>query len=254
MKKLNRSNAKKPDQWEKAVEGAFTDYAEFQRRAHQFEALSLNGKERREGFATYAPEVLPKKSGKPFFKPVWGQYKEQIAEITNWQCAYCECAFNDEGVAQVEHFRPKSLFPLSAYDWDNYLLACGGCNRPKSDKWPSDGEYIRPDHPNYNAEKHFKFQADGGVDSLHDDAELTITDFALRRRLLVKRRLFFIKRVKKMIDQAAEFFEQDKMAGKRIAMDLLKELNDPEEGYPYSTALRQYASVALKQALPGFSI
>lgn len=40
------------------------------------------------------------------------------------RCMYCE----DSHGAHIEHFRPKSRFPLDTFDWNNHLLACEGCN------------------------------------------------------------------------------------------------------------------------------
>jgi hypothetical protein len=37
---------------------------------------------------------------------------------------YCE----DSEATDIEHFYPKSLFPLKAFEWINYLLACSNCN------------------------------------------------------------------------------------------------------------------------------
>src|SRR5689334_5340912 len=40
------------------------------------------------------------------------------------RCMYCE---DSEGVA-IEHFRPRTSFPLKTFDWWNLLLACSYCN------------------------------------------------------------------------------------------------------------------------------
>jgi uncharacterized protein (TIGR02646 family) len=47
------------------------------------------------------------------------------------RCMFCE----DNGAYQIEHFRPKSLYPGLVYAWGNYLFACGQCNGPKSDRF-----------------------------------------------------------------------------------------------------------------------
>jgi hypothetical protein len=47
------------------------------------------------------------------------------------RCAYCEDSLADE----VEHVRPKNLFPELAFRWPNYLFACGPCNGPKSNRY-----------------------------------------------------------------------------------------------------------------------
>lgn len=47
------------------------------------------------------------------------------------RCAYCEDSLADE----VEHIRPKTLFPEQVFRWDNYLFACGPCNGPKGSRY-----------------------------------------------------------------------------------------------------------------------
>lgn len=52
------------------------------------------------------------------------------------RCMYCE---DSEGTA-IEHFWPKSRFPLRAFEWTNYLWACSHCNsNEKRDRFPRDG-------------------------------------------------------------------------------------------------------------------
>lgn len=40
------------------------------------------------------------------------------------RCMYCE----DSAGTDIDHFRPKALYPGQAFTWDNYLLACSYCN------------------------------------------------------------------------------------------------------------------------------
>jgi uncharacterized protein (TIGR02646 family) len=50
-------------------------------------------------------------------------------------CMYCE---DSEGT-DIEHFWPKSAYPDKAFSWDNYLLACSGCNsNHKRNQFPVD--------------------------------------------------------------------------------------------------------------------
>lgn len=44
------------------------------------------------------------------------------------RCNYCEDSVADE----VEHIKPKDLFPALVFSWSNYLFSCGNCNGPKS--------------------------------------------------------------------------------------------------------------------------
>lgn len=47
------------------------------------------------------------------------------------RCAFCEDSVADE----VEHFRPKDLYPQHVFRWPNYLYACGPCNGHKSNRF-----------------------------------------------------------------------------------------------------------------------
>ncbi len=47
------------------------------------------------------------------------------------RCMYCEDAPADE----VEHHRPKDLYPELVFVWRNYLYACGPCNGPKNNQF-----------------------------------------------------------------------------------------------------------------------
>ena len=47
------------------------------------------------------------------------------------RCGYCEDSVADE----VEHIKPKDLFPEEVFQWRNYLYACGQCNSPKNNKF-----------------------------------------------------------------------------------------------------------------------
>ena len=44
---------------------------------------------------------------------------------------YCEDSVGDE----VEHIKPKDLYPERVFVWENYLLACGQCNGGKNNRF-----------------------------------------------------------------------------------------------------------------------
>ncbi len=54
------------------------------------------------------------------------EIKEKLKQMAPGieRCMYCE----DSAGTDIEHFRPKSTYPRSAFDWDNYLYACSACN------------------------------------------------------------------------------------------------------------------------------
>ncbi|MBP7997817.1 MAG: TIGR02646 family protein [Chloroflexi bacterium] len=53
------------------------------------------------------------------------------------KCAYCESPVDGASYQHVEHFRPQSIYPKLAYEWDNLLLVCEKYNsHHKKEKFP----------------------------------------------------------------------------------------------------------------------
>lgn len=46
------------------------------------------------------------------------------------RCTWCE----DNRAEDIDHVRPKSVFPHRCYDFNNHVGACAGCNREKGDR------------------------------------------------------------------------------------------------------------------------
>jgi uncharacterized protein (TIGR02646 family) len=61
--------------------------------------------------------------------PVFDEVKRTLDRMCSGalRCAYCEDSRADE----IEHVRPKSLYPNVVFAWSNYVYACGPCNGPK---------------------------------------------------------------------------------------------------------------------------
>lgn len=72
----------------------------------------------------------------------WLEIKQSLTKMC-WghrRCAYCEDSVADE----IEHVRPKDLYPEAVFVWENYLYACGPCNGPKGNRFAvvnADGTY-----------------------------------------------------------------------------------------------------------------
>jgi len=47
------------------------------------------------------------------------------------RCGYCE----DSAADEVEHIKPKDLYPEVVFVWENYLYSCGPCNGPKNNQF-----------------------------------------------------------------------------------------------------------------------
>ena len=241
MRRLDRTLSPRPPDWEDRVERSLPAPAEFRRQAIAFQKLGLNSPKRRKGFAAFAPHVpVP---------ALWGRHKEVIAAMSAHKCAYCEGPINALRASHVEHFKPKSLFPLLAYEWTNYFLGCPGCNGAKGAKWPERGGYLRPDRGDPSS--HFVFEADGTARAARarSAADLMLTDFDLNRKWLVDRRRFNIEATLRMLDAAILLHgEGAKTAAKRLAETILQNASAPAAAY--SAALEQCFWRAWKNACP----
>lgn len=64
---------------------------------------------------------------------VFSEVRRKLTEMCSgaMRCAYCEDSARD----QVEHIAPKDWYPERVFVWENYVYACGPCNRRKSNKF-----------------------------------------------------------------------------------------------------------------------
>lgn len=119
------------------------------------------------------------------------------------KCAYCESQILSIGYGCIEHFHPKSKFPILCFDWHNLFLACDICNSIayKGAKFPSatqGGPYVNPAEE--DPELFFDFIYDKDLKHAYvapkvnnTRAQLTESDFGLNRPFLLKRRSGIIK-------------------------------------------------------------
>ncbi len=59
--------------------------------------------------------------------------RERLSQMCSGaqRCVYCEDSVGDE----VEHIKPKDLYPEDVFRWPNYVYACGSCNGRKNNKF-----------------------------------------------------------------------------------------------------------------------
>jgi uncharacterized protein (TIGR02646 family) len=55
--------------------------------------------------------------------------KEALRDSSFGKCMYCESEISHIDYGDVEHIKPKSLFPAEKFSWDNLGYACPKCNR-----------------------------------------------------------------------------------------------------------------------------
>ncbi|MBH0062786.1 hypothetical protein I6E85_16775 [Pseudoalteromonas sp. NZS71] len=68
---------------------------------------------------------------------IWSELKQKLKDLSNNKCWYCESR-EDRSDNAVDHFRPKSLYPWFALDYENFRFACTFCNSIR--KNPETGE------------------------------------------------------------------------------------------------------------------
>ena len=89
----------------------------------------------------------------------WRKFQDYLKIDFSGLCGYCESGCKGE----VDHFRPKSLFPHLVYEWSNWVFSCHDCNNFKGEKWAGSG-FIDPCAMNKSArpEDFFDFDIQTG--------------------------------------------------------------------------------------------
>ncbi|MDM8563142.1 hypothetical protein QUF54_07295, partial [Candidatus Marithioploca araucensis] len=84
----------------------------------------------------------------------------ELSEMTQYHCSFCDAYPMGSRIPHsIEHFKPKTKFPLLAYQWDNFFLCCGICQK-KGDHF--DEDLLKPDAENYDFDKYFDIKWDTG--------------------------------------------------------------------------------------------
>ena len=107
-------------------------------------------------------------------------------------CAYClllELLAAGEENFELDHFRPKSLFPQLTNDFYNLYYTCHPCNRIKLDLWPPPELIARGigfvDLCSDEFSVHFRQQPDGTWLGRTESGKYTIDKLRLNRKHLV---------------------------------------------------------------------
>jgi uncharacterized protein (TIGR02646 family) len=80
---------------------------------------------------------------------------------TKDHCAFCDgYPLEGKSTPTIEHFRPKSTFPLEAFTWSNLYPACNACQAAKLEQWHD--LLLRPDEPGYTFDRYFVFNHRNG--------------------------------------------------------------------------------------------
>jgi uncharacterized protein (TIGR02646 family) len=73
---------------------------------------------------------------------IWGELKPVLESLSDGKCWYSE-AKDKVSYWEVDHYRPKKLYPWLAFEWANFRLCGGKPNRRKTDEFPLEDEACR---------------------------------------------------------------------------------------------------------------
>jgi uncharacterized protein (TIGR02646 family) len=129
---------------------------------------------------TEAPDFLKEnyiKWGREFEEKKLGFHKHlkyqairiELENMTNNHCSFCD-SYPLFGKANrtVEHFRPKSRFPLLAFVWHNLFLCCMTCQKARGAKY--DKKLLKPDRDDYSFSRYFTFNSKEGTIDINKNA------------------------------------------------------------------------------------
>lgn len=180
------------------------------------------------------PIQIRKAEGKYNHPEVKAALRAMFAE----KCAYCEHAISVGYYGDIEHFRPKALFPDQTFSWTNLLFSCAICNNAahKADYFPlaADGSplLIDPTDPADDPADHLIFRYDPvtsyalvyGTDARGGLVEQIFDLNGTRgRKELLQHRSRHIKRLWVLVKLAQE--------GDEEAIDVLREACMPDAEY-----------------------
>lgn len=120
------------------------------------------------------------------------------------KCVYCESYVNATGYANIEHYKPKSLYPELTFEWDNLFVGCTLCNIPKNNFDTGKEPFI---HPTYDdPEDYLTFE-----DMIYYPKDSTGLAYQKANNLIKECKLDRIVLVRKHADIQCQFMSNKQM-------------------------------------------
>ncbi|MEO0041457.1 MAG: hypothetical protein RL329_905 [Bacteroidota bacterium] len=110
-------------------------------------------------------------------KGLYPKMRNQLALITKDHCSFCDTyPVGDKSKETIEHYYPKSDYPLLAYDWNNLFYCCDRC-QSEANKTAFTAT-LKPDDLDYQFSNYFYFDLQSGEIKVFEDLERTnLIDF-----------------------------------------------------------------------------
>jgi hypothetical protein len=125
--------------------------------------------------------------------------KKALKASTSDKCMYCESKITHIDYGDIEHIKPKSIYPSLEFTWNNLGFSCTVCNRTyKKNKYDETTPLINP----YDEEPYEHIICNGAMifpKQGSERGELSINDLGLNRVELIEKRQEKIDEIDKAI-------------------------------------------------------
>lgn len=166
------------------------------------------------------------------------QTLNQLKEMFKGCCAYCEGEYDDTSYAEIEHFKPKSLYPELMFEYSNMNLACQICNTNKKEKY--DDKLINPTVE--DPEEHLRYKT-YILKPLDERGKLTINMFDINSEERLNKRKSVYDEVNKrmlLVNKWLNNLEPDNINSINMLKDLIKSTIEEteimfEDGFKFCT-------------------
>lgn len=132
--------------------------------------------------------------------------KQELINMYEGLCCYCESPIGVQTYEQIEHLKPKSIFPSLCFEWNNLHLCCQVCNTSyKKDNWDYNNPILDPTVDKIDDFLEINLET-GEIVLINHNArgKITIEHAGLNRLNLVQRRKSIIDKMKKLLINAAD--------------------------------------------------
>jgi uncharacterized protein (TIGR02646 family) len=125
--------------------------------------------------------------------------KDALKKASFGKCMYCEAYVLSTHFGDVEHIKPKAIYPELEFEWNNLGFCCAICNNNKRDRFAKDLPYINP----YEEDPNDFILASGPIilpRKGNERADITILHLELNRLPLISKRQELIQRIQGVIN------------------------------------------------------
>jgi uncharacterized protein (TIGR02646 family) len=93
-------------------------------------------------------------------KNLYPEMLRHLREMVQDHCTFCDGFPNDTSPETIEHYEPKTLFPLIAYKWENLFYCCWKCQKEANES-PFQLT-LRTDASDYSFDRYFYYDNQDG--------------------------------------------------------------------------------------------